>query len=139
MHAFLFLFTLLFGVLPAQAQPAASRVKIQWLGHAAFQIISLVARCCSWTPTSRATPTRMALIQEFYRPTILLLGVGGGAFGQDAATARDAARKYFKPKVIIPMHFGEQPFHLATEPEVRAVFRGDKRVQLLQPGEVRFC
>ena len=77
----------------------------------------------------------MALIQEFYRPTILLLGVGGRAFGQDAATARAAVRKYFRPRVIIPMHYGPDPFHLATEAEVRAVFAGDRRVQMLQPGQ----
>lgn len=77
----------------------------------------------------------MALIQEFYRPTIILLNVGGGAFSQDAQTARTAVRRYFRPRVIIPMHFGPKPYHLATEAEVRAVFAGDKRLRMLQPGE----
>jgi L-ascorbate metabolism protein UlaG (beta-lactamase superfamily) len=77
----------------------------------------------------------MALIQEFYHPTILLLGVGGGAFGQDAATARAAVRKYFRPRVILPMHYGPVPFRLATEADIRAVFAGDKRVRVLQPGQ----
>ncbi|HEX8658680.1 MAG TPA: metal-dependent hydrolase [Hymenobacter sp.] len=77
----------------------------------------------------------MALIQEFYHPTILLLGVGGGAFGQDAATARAAVRKYFRPRVIIPMHYGPVPFRLATEADIRAAFAGDKRVRVLQPGQ----
>jgi len=70
----------------------------------------------------------MALIQEF-------LGVGGGPFGQDAATARAAVRKYFRPRVIVPMHYGPVPFRLATEADIRAVFAGDKRVRVLQPGQ----
>jgi L-ascorbate metabolism protein UlaG (beta-lactamase superfamily) len=79
----------------------------------------------------------MALIQEFYKPTIILLTVGGGAFVQDAATARTAIKKYFKPKFILPMHYGEEPFNLATEKQVKTVFKNDKRIIFIQPGEER--
>jgi L-ascorbate metabolism protein UlaG (beta-lactamase superfamily) len=82
--------------------------------------------------------TDMQLIQEFYRPTIILLAVGGGAFVQDALTAKSAIKKYFKPRVIIPMHYGEQPFHLATESLVKRVFKGDKRVKFIKPGETMY-
>jgi L-ascorbate metabolism protein UlaG (beta-lactamase superfamily) len=82
--------------------------------------------------------TDMQLIQEFYKPTIILLVVGGGAFVQDPPTAKAAIKKYFKPKVIIPMHYGEKPFQLAIEDDVRKVFKGDKRVLFMKPGETKF-
>jgi L-ascorbate metabolism protein UlaG (beta-lactamase superfamily) len=81
--------------------------------------------------------TDMQHIQEFYKPTIILLVVGGGAFVQDAPTAKASIQKYFKPKVIIPMHYGEEPFKLATEDDVRKVFKGDKRVLFMKPGETK--
>ena len=77
----------------------------------------------------------MALVQEFYKPTILLIMAGGGAFGQDVSTAKTAIRKYFKPRWIIPMHYGEKPFSLATEADVKQAFGHDKRVLVLKPGD----
>lgn len=79
----------------------------------------------------------MALIQEFYKPTIILLTVGGGAFVQDTATAKAEIKKYFKPKAIIPMHYGEEPFKLASENEVVETFKGDKRVIIMKPGDTK--
>ncbi len=78
----------------------------------------------------------MALIQERYHPAILLLGVGGGPYTQDPATAAFAVKKYFHPATIIPMHFGTFPA-LATEAQVRAAFKGDSRLVVMKPGEAR--
>lgn len=76
----------------------------------------------------------MALIQELHHPDILLLTMGGGRWGLDPKTAALAVRKYFRPSIIIPMHFGTfEP--LAEEPAVRAAFQGDARVRLLTPGQ----
>ncbi|PTL84350.1 metal-dependent hydrolase [Vitiosangium sp. GDMCC 1.1324] len=76
----------------------------------------------------------MELIQELYHPDILLLTVGGGRWGLDPKTAALAVRKYFRPTLIIPMHFGTfEP--LAEEAEVRAAFAGDPRMRLLTPGQ----
>jgi L-ascorbate metabolism protein UlaG (beta-lactamase superfamily) len=76
----------------------------------------------------------MALIQELYHPDILLLTVGGGRWGLDPKTAKLAVQKYFRPSIIIPMHFGTfEP--LADEAEVRATFAGDPRTRLLTPGQ----
>jgi hypothetical protein len=36
------------------------------------------------------------------------------------------------------MHYGEQPFHLATESLVKRVFKGDKRVKFIKPGETMY-
>jgi L-ascorbate metabolism protein UlaG (beta-lactamase superfamily) len=76
----------------------------------------------------------MALIQELYHPDIVLLTTGGGRWGLDPKTAALAIRKYFRPSLIIPMHFGTfEP--LASEAEVRAAFSGDRRVRFLTPGQ----
>jgi L-ascorbate metabolism protein UlaG (beta-lactamase superfamily) len=78
----------------------------------------------------------MALIQELYHPTILLLGVGGGPYGEDPATAKLAVTKYFHPTTIIPMHYATFP-GLATQADVKAAFGADPRVLYFVPGESR--
>ena len=77
----------------------------------------------------------MSLIQEAYHPNIILLGVGGGPFTEDPATARKAVARYFRPQVIVPMHYATFP-GLATEAQVRAAFAGDNRVRIMQPGQL---
>ena len=76
----------------------------------------------------------MALIQEIHKPNILLLNMGGGPYTQDPATAALAVKKFFKPDTIVPMHFGTFP-PLATETDIQAAFKGDKRLKVLKPGE----
>jgi L-ascorbate metabolism protein UlaG (beta-lactamase superfamily) len=76
----------------------------------------------------------MALIQELYAPDILLLNTGGGPYTQDPKAAALAVKKYFKPKVIIPMHFGTFP-PLSKEADVKQAFAGDKRLKVMKPGE----
>jgi L-ascorbate metabolism protein UlaG (beta-lactamase superfamily) len=76
----------------------------------------------------------MMLIQEMYHPSIILLGVGGGPFTQGPADARKEVERYFKPTTIIPMHYATFP-GLATEAQVRAAFVGDKRLNVMTPGE----
>ena len=76
----------------------------------------------------------MALIEELYHPTILLLTSGGARSGMDPTQAVFAVRKYFHPRLIVPMHFATFP-PLATEADVRAAFGRDPRVKLLVPGQ----
>lgn len=78
----------------------------------------------------------MALIQEFYHPTIILLNVGGRAYGQSPEVAMTAVSKYFKPQIIIPMHYASLPT-LSTEAEVRAALEKDKRVLFMKPGQTK--
>ena len=78
----------------------------------------------------------MALIQELYHPSILLLNAGGGPYVEDPKTAALAVKKYFKPETIVPMHYATWPV-LASEDQVRAAFAGDKRLQVMKPGETR--
>lgn len=76
----------------------------------------------------------MSLIQELYHPAILLMGMGGGPYTEDPATAALAVKKYFHPTAIVPMHFGTFP-GLATESVVRGAFKGDSRLKVMKPGE----
>lgn len=78
----------------------------------------------------------MALIQEFYHPTIILMNVGGKAYGQSPEVALTAINKYFKPQTIIPMHYASLPT-LSTEAEVRAVLEKDRRVLFMKPGQTK--
>lgn len=78
----------------------------------------------------------MALIQEFYHPNIILMNTGGKAYGQSPEIAMIAINKYFKPDIIIPMHYASLPT-LSTEAEVRAAIEKDKRVQFMKPGQTK--
>jgi L-ascorbate metabolism protein UlaG (beta-lactamase superfamily) len=81
----------------------------------------------------------MALIEQFFHPSVLLFGMGGGRAGQDPATAAKAIRQYFHPAVIVPMHIGTLPPPFASADDVRRAFGQDARLRLLVPGrEVAF-
>jgi L-ascorbate metabolism protein UlaG (beta-lactamase superfamily) len=76
----------------------------------------------------------MSLIQALYHPGIILLCAGGGPYTENPQVAALAIRRYFRPRVIIPMHYATFPA-LATAAEVRAAFRGDRRLRMMTPGE----
>ncbi len=76
----------------------------------------------------------MALIQEIFSPEVILLQAGGGPYNQDPEIAALAIKKYFDPKLIIPMHYATWPI-LSSEEDVRKALGGDSRVKMLKPGE----
>jgi L-ascorbate metabolism protein UlaG (beta-lactamase superfamily) len=76
----------------------------------------------------------MSLIQEFYHPNIILMGCGPVADGQYVRTAWLAVNRYFKPQVVIPMHYGAFPGS-SNEADIRAVVGNDPRVKFMKPGE----
>ena len=78
----------------------------------------------------------MALIQEFYHPDIILMNTGGKAYGQSPEIALLAVNRYFKPQIIIPMHYASLP-PMSTEAEVRAAIEKDRRVQFMKPGQTK--
>lgn len=78
----------------------------------------------------------MALIQEFYHPNIILMNTGGKAYGQSPTVALLAINRFFKPQIIIPMHYASLP-PMSTEAEVRAAIGRDRRVQFMKPGETK--
>jgi L-ascorbate metabolism protein UlaG (beta-lactamase superfamily) len=78
----------------------------------------------------------MALIEELYHPVVILLHVGGGYWGSDPKTGALEIKKYFKPDVIVSMHFGTLP-EMSKESDVRAAFAGDKRLLVMVPGAAK--
>ena len=78
----------------------------------------------------------MALIQEFYHPNIILMPVGAVADGQSPQMAWLAVNRYFKPQIVIPMHYGALPGS-STEADVRAAVGKDPRVIFMKPGETK--
>lgn len=78
----------------------------------------------------------MALIQEFYHPNVILMGCGAVADGQYARTAWLAINRYFKPQVVIPMHYGALPGS-PSDADIREVVGSDPRVKFMKPGETR--
>jgi len=76
----------------------------------------------------------MALIEQFFHPTIVLIAAGGGRAGQDPTTAAFVGRTYFHSRTLIPMHYGSLPPPFATRAEVAAAFKDDRRVRLAAPG-----
>jgi L-ascorbate metabolism protein UlaG (beta-lactamase superfamily) len=78
----------------------------------------------------------MLLIQEFYHPNIILMGCGAMADGQYVRSAWLAVNRYFKPQVVIPMHYGALPGS-SSEADIRAVVGNDSRVKFMKPGDTR--
>ncbi|KMO44779.1 hydrolase [Methylobacterium tarhaniae] len=50
----------------------------------------------------------MALIQEIYRPDVLMVPIGD-RFTMGAETASLAVKRFFQPKAVIPCHYGSFP------------------------------
>ena len=78
----------------------------------------------------------MALIEEVHHPDIILTCAGGGPYTQSPKVAALSIKKFFKPSVIVPMHFATFPV-LATEADVRAVFGSDARAAIMKPGDAK--
>ena len=76
----------------------------------------------------------MALIEELYHPTIILMNAGGKAYGQSPEVGLMGINRWFHPRVIIPMHYASMPT-MSTEAEVRAAIGHDPRVRFMKPGE----
>lgn len=77
----------------------------------------------------------MALIEELYHPTIILMNAGGRAYNQSAEVGLMGINRWFKPRFIIPMHYASMPA-MSTEEEVRTAIGHDPRVRFMKPGEV---
>jgi L-ascorbate metabolism protein UlaG (beta-lactamase superfamily) len=78
----------------------------------------------------------MSFVQTMYHPEILLLCAGGGPYTQDPATAAYEVRTFFRPSVIVPMHYGTWD-GLATEADVRDAFKNNGRLVVMTPGVPR--
>ena len=63
------------------------------------------------------------------------MNTGGRAYGQSPPIALWGVSRYFRPEVIIPMHYASMPT-MSTDAEVRAAIGHDRRVRFMKPGEV---
>ncbi|MGY2047011.1 metal-dependent hydrolase [Methylobacterium sp. JK268] len=73
----------------------------------------------------------MALIQEIYRPDILIVPIGD-RFTMGAETASLAVRKFFAPRAVIPCHYGSFPIIAPTADAFVAALDGSG-VQVVVP------
>lgn len=70
----------------------------------------------------------MQFIGEYYKPDLVLMPIGGH-YVMSPADAAYATRNYLKPKYVIPMHYGTNPFLKGTPEEyIQALGKGDTRV-----------
>jgi L-ascorbate metabolism protein UlaG (beta-lactamase superfamily) len=77
----------------------------------------------------------MALIAEFYEPTIAILPIGD-RFTMDGSKAAVAAKRFLKVAHVIPCHFGTFPLLDANADKLVAGLAGSGiTVHLPSPGE----
>ena len=77
----------------------------------------------------------MKLYGEKYKPDLLLIPIGGH-FVLNPADAAFATREWIKPKMVLPMHYGTNPFLKGTPAEFKAAL-GQTSIKVLddwQPG-----
>jgi L-ascorbate metabolism protein UlaG (beta-lactamase superfamily) len=81
--------------------------------------------------------TDMKFYGEKYKPDLLLIPIGGH-FVMDPKDAAFATTEWVKPKMVLPMHFGTNPFLKGTPAEFKAAL-GPSTIQMLdmQPGDVK--
>jgi L-ascorbate metabolism protein UlaG (beta-lactamase superfamily) len=78
----------------------------------------------------------MKLYGEKYKPDLLLIPIGGH-FVMNPADAAFATKEWIKPKMVLPMHYGTNPFLKGTPAEFKAAL-GQSSIKVLddwQPGE----
>jgi L-ascorbate metabolism protein UlaG (beta-lactamase superfamily) len=77
----------------------------------------------------------MALINEFHKPDLALICIGGH-FTMDPEGAAYAVRELIKPKQVIPIHYGTFPIINRTPAEFKAAL-GDVPIEVLdvKPGQ----
>lgn len=73
----------------------------------------------------------MALIQELYAPDILMVPIGD-RFTMGAEGAAFAVKRFFRPKAVIPCHYGSFPIIAATADAFVAAMEGSG-IQVVVP------
>ena len=73
----------------------------------------------------------MALLQELHAPDILMVPVGD-RFTMGAAGAAFAVKRFFKPRAVIPCHFGSFPI-IAPNPDAFVAAMEGSGVQVVTP------
>jgi L-ascorbate metabolism protein UlaG (beta-lactamase superfamily) len=80
----------------------------------------------------------MKLYGEKYKPDLLLIPIGGH-FVMNPQDAAFATKEWIKPKMVLPMHYGTNPFLKGTPAEFKAAL-GQTSIKVLddwQPGQTK--
>jgi L-ascorbate metabolism protein UlaG (beta-lactamase superfamily) len=80
----------------------------------------------------------MKFYGEKYKPDLLLIPIGGH-FVMNPQDAAFATREWIKPKMVLPMHYGTNPFLKGTPAEFKAAL-GQTTIKVLddwQPGQTK--
>lgn len=79
----------------------------------------------------------MKFYGEKYKPDLLLIPIGGH-YVMDPKDAAFATKEWIKPKMVLPMHYGTNPFLKGTPAEFKAAL-GQTSIKVLdwQPGDVK--
>jgi len=79
----------------------------------------------------------MAIIQDYYRPDLALLPIGGH-FTMDPRQAAYALKNYLKVRQVIPMHYGISPLLTGTSEQLIDALKDTPfQVITMRPGERR--
>ena len=73
----------------------------------------------------------MALIQELYRPDVVIVPIGD-RFTMGPESAAFAVRRYFRPRAAIPCHYGSFPIIEPTADRFVAAMEGSG-IQVVVP------
>jgi L-ascorbate metabolism protein UlaG (beta-lactamase superfamily) len=77
----------------------------------------------------------MKFISEYYKPDLLLIPIGGHSV-MDPKDAAYATTQWVKPKLVMPMHYGTNPFLKGTPEQFKAAL-GDSPIEVIvmNPGD----
>jgi L-ascorbate metabolism protein UlaG (beta-lactamase superfamily) len=77
----------------------------------------------------------MKFIGEYYKPDLLLIPIGGH-YVMDPKDAAYATKEWIKPKMVMPMHYGTNPYLKGTPAEFKAAL-GQTSIEVIdmKPGD----
>lgn len=104
-------------------------------GEAVGFIIELENGYKIWHTGDTGLFTDMKFIADYYKPDLLLIPIGGH-FVMNPKDAAYATAEWIKPKKVLPMHYGTNPFLRGTPEQFKAAL-GNAPVEVLamQPGD----
>jgi L-ascorbate metabolism protein UlaG (beta-lactamase superfamily) len=116
--------------------PATNKDEVHVGGEASGFVIELENGFKIWHMGDTGLFGDMKFLAERYKPDLLLVPIGGGQFVMNPEDAAYATRELIKPKAVIPMHYGTNPFLVGTPEEyIKALGTTTMEVMAIQPGD----
>ena len=115
--------------------PATGKNESHPAGEAVGYIIEMENGYKIWHMGDTGLFPDMQFIADYYKPDLVLMPVGGN-FTMDHSDAAYAVRTWLKPKHVIPMHYGTNPFLTGTPQEYLDALGGfPVKVFPINPGD----